>query len=381
MKKVILGLVLALIPSMALAQPVYTRNEAGTTRLTADGQISNTVSVDRALRMLVNIGSGTSNLTILPISNSAGLNGLFTANNGYSFIGADTIEAASTTTVLNLTAHVARVGDLIVPTAGTAANIDVAIPVCAVSTNSVTLCTPLPATPSTDAIVISRPKPIAIGNADTPWSLEDMAPLAMALRRDTLVTTSNVNGGYTPLVASSQGVLRVSVINNGQIDAGGLLKGEDSVAGTGDAGVVGLFQAESAITQAVSATNDYGVPKIDLGGRVVTIPAPSGQMVAGCNAAVTTAATGTIIAGVPSQFTFITSLSCTNTGAAATRVILEDGAGNDLANVILPATTGFASVSFPSPVRTSVVNSAIQANVITTGSSTICCASGYTGVI
>jgi hypothetical protein len=69
-----------------------------------------------------------------------------------------------------------------------------------------------------------------------------------------------------------------------------------------------------------------------------------------------------------------------DTGGAATRVVLQDGASTVGSNLMLAATTGFAAVTFPTPARFGV-NSTINANVITTGSSTICCARGYISTI
>ena len=180
---------------------------------------------------------------------------------------------------------------------------------------------------------------------------------------------------------NSLGALWVDVSSTAQsATATSLLKLEDAVAASADAGV-GVLGVINATSAAKAADGDYTVPALDTAGRQIVSAAASTSMVVGCSSAIITATTGQVIAAVASNFTFITSLSCTNTGAAATRVILEDGDGTDLANVMLAATTGFASVTFPTPVRTNVVNRAIQINVITTSSSTICCASGYTGII
>ena len=78
-------------------------------------------------------GSGS----VIPVSNSTSLKGGANAIVGYSFVVADTAEAASTTTVLNATAHSARLGDMIRFTAGTAANIGAWAEVTSVATNTI----------------------------------------------------------------------------------------------------------------------------------------------------------------------------------------------------------------------------------------------------
>jgi hypothetical protein len=320
---------------------------------------------------------------VIPGSGSVGLNGALNVPQGTFLVGTDTIEAASTTTVLNLAAHAARIGDWITPTAGTAGNIDVAIPVCATTANTVTLCYPLPATPSTDAIKITRNAPLNTPKASQLQVTGDTGVPVMVVRNENYASLGSANTGFVPMAAYRSGAIMVNLDYSGlgASDIGVPYTPEDTAIANLKAVMLAGGVAKSSVAQTVSTTEDAAPIALDMANRQITIAAPSGQMVQGCNTAVVTATTGQVIAAVASQFTFITSLSCTNTGAAATRVILEDGDGTDLANVMLAATTGFAHVSFPTPVRTNVVNKAIQINVITTSSSTICCASGYTGVI
>lgn len=404
-------LVLLCLNSALMAQGWQVQPSPGVPRaLPTPGVPMNRANVDIYGNQTVVVkDSGSSGLSqsVIPVSQATDFNGTPGVMVGYAFVASDAVEAGSTTTVINATSHVARVGDALSFRTGTAANINVWTIVSAVSANAITVSRALPATPAaSDGFHILRPQPVSAnlnnGNAtynslnvaistegqisnntgilkleDAAHNSGDAGVLSLAVRNDNMATgLSGTNLDYTPHSVDANGGLFLSY---GTTNAP--LKLEDATAASGDAGVVSLYLAESALIQQVGASTDYSVPKTDLAGRTVIAHAPSGQMVAGCNAVISTATTGTILAAVASQFTFVTSLSCTNTGAAATRVILEDGAGNDLANVMLPATTGFATVSFPSPVRTSVVNSVIQANVITTGSATICCASGYTGVI
>lgn len=283
--------------------------------------------------------------SVIPVSNAVDLNGLAVGNIGWGLIGTDLIETGSTTMVLNLTAHVARVGDIIWVNSGSAIRSWASI--CAAATNTVTLCNALPATPANgDQVYIQRPHPIAASN-NTNNTAQSLAVFADANFQNTAAT--------------------------------GLLKLEDAPTASGDAGVMALLVQESAINaQASAAAGDYAPLKGDTGGRLVTTMAPRGETVIGCNTAITTATTGVIIPAVASKVTAVTSWDCTNTGGTATRVILEDGDGTDLGNAFLPATSGYFNQAFVGiPAYTQATNKAIQVNVITTGASVICCARGF----
>ena len=155
---------------------------------------------------------------------------------------------------------------------------------------------------------------------------------------------------------------------------------EDSASASGDL-LLGIAAArEDALTINTSTTGDYTPVKTDNAGRLITSFAPPGEQIVGCNSAITTAATGSMLAADASNVFYISSWNCTNTGGAATRVILENGDGTDYANTILPATTGFSAMAFPVAIRLGGLNKAAQVNVITTGSSTICCINGYKSV-
>lgn len=157
---------------------------------------------------------------------------------------------------------------------------------------------------------------------------------------------------------------------------------EDGAFADQNAVMVGGAVALSSVSQSVSNSGDVAPLALDLASRLIMTKAPLGSQVLGCSSAITTNTTGQIIAAVASNYTFITSWDCTNTGATASRVILEDGDGNDLANQFLVATNGTFNQPFPDiPARTQAVNKAIQVNVITSGSSTICCARGFIGVL
>lgn len=412
MKRLLLSLLLS-IP-ISLHAEKYIRNENQTTYYANNADVAAIASVDRYGNQYVRSVDPSSGLSqsVIPVSNASGLNGVGVGQIGYAKVTTDTAETSSTTTVINATTHSARVGDALLFTAG-AANTNAWSTVSAVTANTITLSNALPGAPANgDAFTILRPTPIGVtlasgtNNAlggmnvtldyntqssiptgilkleDVGHTTGDAGVFSLNIVNETAASLGGSNLDYGAAAVSSKGAILPDLNTDFRISSTkSPLKPEDEAFAADSAVMMSGGQSLSALAQSVGTSGDAAPPAQDLANRQIISFAPSGEIVAGCNSAITTATTGTIIAATASKFTFVTSLSCTNTGAAATRVILEDGAGNDLANVMLAATTGFATVTFPSPVRTSVVNSVIQANVITTSSSTICCASGYVGVI
>lgn len=364
---------------------------------------------------------GTSGLSqsVVPVSNSVGLNGTPVLGAGYHNVSTVTATTGSTTTVIAITGieSSARVGDAVQAIANTTttANRRAWGTITAVATNAITVSPAFNTAPvSGDTFYLLRPVPLMLNssagtgqvvslpvlvdaafqpaNTTTLLKLEDAASASgdalvgvAAVRNEGTTTLTDTNLDYGAIAVNRYGAVNTQF----STEFTGLSSGstsfpyrnEDAAFGDGYATMVSGGQSLSAIAQSVSASGDVAPPAQDLGNRQIVTNAPSGEMVVGCNTAITTATTGSMIAAVASKFTFITSWQCTNTGGAASRVILEDGDGTDLANLLVAATTGFAQVTFPTPVRTNVVNKAIQVNVITTGTSTICCASGYTGAI
>jgi hypothetical protein len=386
MKRIWLALALLLSCSSAYAQPIYVMNEDGSTYLPSEKQTSNMVAVDRALRMLVSVSGGpvgpTGPLGLIPVSNSAGLNGPLASINGYYNVGTDTIEAASTTTVLNLTAHAARVGDLIYPTGGTAGNIGVQIPVCSVATNSVTLCYPLPATPSTDAITIRRPAPLFTPLEDS-VAVDGDPLLPIAGRVNTSQAPQAANGDYTYLALDTAGQQMISLVYPAGLSAGASpVRLEDQAFGNTEALVVSGSQAVSAIAQTVSATGDVAPAAMDLGNRLITTMAPAGETGTSCSTEETGTSARAILSAVPSNRWYVTSLNCSNNSAVASRITFLDGASAKAVGGVgtLAATGGDIELTFNPPIRGSV-NTAFNFQLTTTATATICCASAYFSTI
>jgi hypothetical protein len=352
MKRIVLLIALILAPALSFAQTNAQQNEAGNTYLPNNGNISQNIAVDRALRQIVTIASGTNGpQSVIPVSNAVGFNGVGAIGVGYQFVGADAAEADSTTTVINATAHAARVGDILSFRSGTAGNIGIWVTVSAVATNSITLANALLATPAAaDGFYILRPQPLSV----------------------------NANNGN-----SAFNSLNVSIASEGQpILANGILKLEDGVAGSLDAGVA-IFQKLQSALSVDAAANDYSTLKGDLDGRLITSLTPAGESWRGCGTATATTADVAIKAAVASNRNYVTSITCASSDADnATNINFKDGStvmAVGGVNQMATTSAGTFTATFPVPLR-GTVNTAFNFNTAVSTSSVICCASGYISV-
>ena len=239
MKK-ILALLIALLPSLALAQSsIVIRNDnAATTTQNTNLQPSKlSVNNKGQLFAIATINDGTNSLAVIPVSGATSLNGLGVLNVVPEYIANDAVEAGSTTTVINATAHVARVGDIVEFLTGTAGNIKVWSTVSAVGTNTITLAKALPATPAA---------------ADT-FDIK---------RLRTVTYPSSANAAYTSYP--------VSIDYNGQGNTSrGLLKAEDAAHTSGDAGVQVLGVQNSSFAT-LNADGDYSSIATGRAGNVLS---------------------------------------------------------------------------------------------------------------
>lgn len=146
---------------------------------------------------------------------------------GFRYIGSDAVEAGSTTTVINLTAHSIRKGDIIFYFSGGPTNNGSWSSVESVSANSITLSNALPDTPTaTNTITFYRPTPITAA-----------------------VGSGNIGG------------LNVCVDSDFQeSNPRSLLKLEDAAAQNGDA-LVGIAVMRSDTPASTTGDGDYMHPK------------------------------------------------------------------------------------------------------------------------
>lgn len=281
--------VFSILCSVANAQ-VYSvvRNDDAATIIQSNNLNNSKISTDSKGVVFTQISSGGETQSVIPISNSVNLNGVGSGLVGWTLIAADAIESGSTAKVLNLTGHVARVGDAIFSQTGTAGNQRAWSIVSEVATNAVTLEQALPATPTvSDQVLIIRPVPISAAGAASGQSgtaimanidfgyqqsttngilkLEDAA----ASSSDALVpsgvyyssspqTVLAGEGDYGLAKANTGGVLYANIDYNAQVSTPrGILKSEDVAASDGDSGVATLAKI-LATPVAQAADGDYG---------------------------------------------------------------------------------------------------------------------------
>lgn len=388
--------------------------------VTADGTVVQlTTDAFRRLRTAADVVDPTSGeqLSVIPISGATNLNGLGSVPVGLVRITGDTAETGSTTTVINATAHSARVGDVVIFQAGTAGNIQAWSPVSAVATNTITLSNALPATPANgDAFIIFRPVPIASSGAtagingaalitdirasyqgsaaDGILKLEDAlagsgdaAVAILGVRRDSASAQAG-DGDYTTLTLNRGGAAYCDLDIQYQSNAGGAtgtspIRLEDQAFGAAEAVIVSGGQSLSTIAQIVGTSGDLAPRAQDLGNRTVTINAPAGETFQACSDAETGTADNEIKAAVASNRMYITDISCDNTANVSSAIVFEDGETQIWRGGIPSSTLAGVGVyhkTFTTPLRGSV-NTVFDYAMVTTGTSTTCCITGYISTI
>lgn len=128
--------------------------------------------------------------------------------------------------------------------------------------------------------------------------------------------------------------------------------------------------AGSAVSQACDI---YGTCQVFNNGR--SDPASTFQS---CSSAATTTADTAIKAAVAANRMYVTSISCSNVSAVSSRIQIKDGATVIYVGSVgtLAATGGRFDVSLPTPLR-GTVNTALNFNMVTNATDTVCCAAGY----
>lgn len=126
----------------------------------------------------------------------------------------------------------------------------------------------------------------------------------------------------------------------------------------------------SAVSQACDI---YGTCNVFNNGR-----SDPGSTFQACSSAAITTADTAIKAAVASNRIYVTSISCSNNSAVPSSLQIKDGSTVIYqGGVAALATTGGSwSVDLTTPLR-GTVNTALNFNMVTTATSTICCATGY----
>lgn len=144
-------------------------------------------------------------------------------------------------------------------------------------------------------------------------------------------------------------------------------------------------------TVAGAAVGTLGAPSaeyVSVQGPVTGLPTSPGTLaggvtfVKGTTAAMTGTTSTQIIAAVASNRIYVTKMSCKGdpANAVATKVLIQDGSGGTTLDTLTVAANGGGEQSNgPTPVTWTTSGNGLFAQNVTTGSSVICTASGYSG--
>lgn len=220
-------------------------------------------------------------------------------------------------------------------------------------------------------------------NIDSAVGATDTGALSLSIRDDAGATKTSTAGDAQGLYTNPKGALYVDYRYGWQSSAAdGLLKQEDAVSSSGDAGVVPLVYYRTSAQQSAGTTGDYSFPINDADGRlyVNAYGAGSGEFFQSCGTATATTADVAIKAAVASNRIYVTAITCSNSSATvasnlnfkdATTVIAVGGVSQ-----MATASAGSFTATFPVPLRGSV-NTAFNFNTAVSVSSVVCCATGY----
>jgi hypothetical protein len=123
------------------------------------------------------------------------------------------------------------------------------------------------------------------------------------------------------------------------------------------------------------------IPKVDATGTMFMMT--PGTLISGLTAAMTATTTTPIIAGVASNYTYITQCTITNSHASVGTVVIleEESSGTDLYVGYAASGGGGFSITFPAPLKVPTVAKGINALNVTTGSNTYASCSGFRSTV
>ena len=410
------------IPAHAIPPPYAVAMPAGTPMVSGTpGQAVSAAADNYGNQQVVLVapgGTGASQ-SVIPVSGNPGVNGTGSGLVSWYRVAQDTSETGSTSTVINATSHVARVGDAVQFSDGGAGSLNAGAYgfVTATTANTITISPALnEAAANGNNFVIQRPTLLsasdpaqstrsglgvvidsgfrlagASSQATNLLKLEDSA----AATGDALVGVAGVTNeslasfagaadlDYTHPALTRKGIaLTTNTFDSNISGTSQTSTQEDTAALNGGAGNRIFYNAQASLSQDIGSTDDMGYPKIDMLGRTITTLAPAGESWQSCSPTKTDTTDGTIKAGVASNRIYVTSISCDNTSAVASAITFKDGA----ATVIYRGSVGTAAATggnfettFPVPLR-GTANTDFRFAMVTTGTSTTCCASGYISV-
>lgn len=190
--------------------------------------------------------------------------------------------------------------------------------------------------------------------------------------------TGAANGDYAPPCMTATGALYACIDFNSQASTPrGLLKQEDSVHTSADAGVQALTVRSDGLTAALtSATGDYASIASGPRGQVyVNSCAGAGTLQATNPSAIVNLTSTQILAAAGAGLrNYIQTITCINESATATRVDILDGATVIWRFWMAAGSTQTAE--FPTPLRPTA-NTAVNAQCSITGTSTYVSIAGF----
>lgn len=222
---------------------------------------------------------------------------------------------------------------------------------------------------------------VLTSNGMSSW--EASAPAATRIR---LRVTARTSGTLTVAGTASTAARPVQVGVTGAVTVTGTTvtasatsigKAEDAVHASGDVGVPALGVRAAAPVAPTSGTGDYSILLVDAEGKL--IPAGSADpinTVQQITDLTTTAATAVLAAGAAGQRAYITDLTFDNTGAAAARVTVSDGATR-MFSATVPAGSSWTK-TFGTPLRGTAAT-AVNAALAVAGTVTVS-VQGYRGI-
>ena len=195
---------------------------------------------------------------------------------------------------------------------------------------------------STPVVVASDQSAIPVSDASTE---SNTGTIAGAVSSN--VMQSNIkNVGGSAVVSAATGVQQVGVVGN----AGAKF---DQAIGSGAVPANALLiggQSRTSDISAVSSGNLGGIILDQKGSQVYTPYAISQNYYSNTGSATTTTSTQ-VLAGVSSNYLYITSIQISNSSNTTVTVALQNGsAGTTIATFIAPATGG-SNITFPTPFK------------------------------
>lgn len=273
---------------------------------------------------------------------------------GWARVATDTAETGSTSTSIVATSHSAAIGDQVVfingPAGGSWSFVS-AVP----DANTITLSHALKGTPANGNTFLIR-QPVTIGA---------------------------VGGQATTDTGTA---LQVAMGSFGGAAAGGgfIVKTEDAAFGDSDTLVVSGTAREDSMSVDTGAVTDINVLKSDKFGRLHVSTAPEAHLFSCVSAADITDTNSTAVCAADADELYVVlDICCSNTDTAvATRVNILDGATvihtMVLQTMVVAAPGDSESCqTFPGGIKAAAINTAINAQAITTSAEIRCSIHGY----